>query len=117
MRRVSIGLELVGRLDVLILEEPTSRLNSASAAKVTAVLRSVSKDANHSVAVIVTIHQPSSRAYNTFDSIMLLSRGQAMYAGSGGLDPARYFDNRGYAAPGEGYNLTEHLPNIASERQ
>ena len=117
MRRVSIGLELVGRPDVLILDEPTSGLDSVSAAKVAEVLRDVAKDSTYPVAVIATIHQPSSRVYHIFDSIMLLSRGQAMYAGPGGLDPARYFNGRGYAAPGEGYNLAEHLLDIASERQ
>ena len=117
MRRVSIGLELVGHPDVLILDEPTSGLDSVSAAKVAEVLREVSKDGTHPVAVIATIHQPSSRVYHTFDSVMLLSRGQAMYAGPGGLEPARYFGSRGYAAPGEGYNLAEHLLDLASERQ
>lgn len=117
MRRVSIGLELVSRPDVLILDEPTSGLDSVSAAKVAEVLRDVSKNEAHPVAVIATIHQPSSRVYHTFDSIMLLSRGQAMYSGPGGLDPARYFSSRGYAAPGEGYNLAEHLLDLASERQ
>lgn len=58
MRRVSIGLELVGRPDALILDEPTSGLDSVSAARVAEVLRSVAHDPEHPIAVIASIHQP-----------------------------------------------------------
>lgn len=80
MRRVSIGLELIGCPDVLILDEPTSGentlcthslpitkrdisflgLDSVSAARVAAVLHSVAHDAQNPIAVIASIHQPRS---------------------------------------------------------
>ena len=61
MRRVSIGLELVGRPDTLILDEPTSGLDSVSAARVADVLRAVARDVEHPISVIASIHQPSSK--------------------------------------------------------
>ena len=48
---------------------------------------------------------------------MVLSRGRALYSGAGGLAPAEYFASRGQAPPPEGYNIAEHLLDIASEEQ
>lgn len=48
---------------------------------------------------------------------MVLSHGRALYCGPGGLAPAEYFTSRGQASPPEGYNIAEHLLDIASEAQ
>ncbi|KAH9178936.1 hypothetical protein EDB89DRAFT_1929197 [Lactarius sanguifluus] len=112
MRRVSIGLELVASPDVLILDEPTSGLDSVSAAKVTAVLHAVAHDADNPTAVIATIHQPNSQIYQTFDRIVLLSGGHALYEGPGGLAPAEYFASRGSPCT-PGYNVADHLLDLA----
>ena len=37
----------------------------------------------------------SSSLYHTFDKVLLLSRGRTLYFGDGGLEPARYFAERG----------------------
>ena len=133
MRRVSIGLELVASPDVLILDEPTSGafvsfhspanvehalsppppgLDSVSAAKVTAVLHAVAHDADNPTAVIATIHQPNSQIYQTFDRIVLLAGGRALYEGPGGLAPAEYFAERGSPCT-PGYNVADHLLDLA----
>ncbi|KAI9452949.1 hypothetical protein BJY52DRAFT_1291187 [Lactarius psammicola] len=112
MRRVSIGLELVATPDVLILDEPTSGLDSVSAAKVTAVLHSVAHDVDNPTAVIATIHQPNSQIYQTFDRIVLLAGGRALYEGPGGLAPAEYFAERGSPCT-PGYNVADHLLDLA----
>ncbi|KAH9023839.1 ABC-2 type transporter-domain-containing protein [Lactarius pseudohatsudake] len=112
MRRVSIGLELVASPDVLILDEPTSGLDSVSAAKVTAVLHAVAHDADNPTAVIATIHQPNSQIYQTFDRIVLLAGGHALYEGPGGLAPAEYFASRGSPCT-PGYNVADHLLDLA----
>ncbi|KAI0081441.1 hypothetical protein K474DRAFT_1656588 [Panus rudis PR-1116 ss-1] len=117
MRRVSIGLELVARPDVLILDEPTSGLDSVSAAKVANVLRSLAEgDGNGEgkVAVIASIHQPSSHLFQTFDQILLLSHGRSLYCGPGGLAPAQYFSSHGIPYH-EGYNVADYLLDIASD--
>ncbi|KAH9034004.1 hypothetical protein EDB83DRAFT_2417076 [Lactarius deliciosus] len=112
MRRVSIGLELVASPDVLILDEPTSGLDSVSAAKVTAVLHAVAHDTDNPTAVIATIHQPNSQIYQTFDRIVLLAGGHALYEGPGGLAPAEYFASRGSPCT-PGYNVADHLLDLA----
>ncbi|KAI0255316.1 hypothetical protein BJV78DRAFT_1119618 [Lactifluus subvellereus] len=112
MRRVSVGLELVACPDILILDEPTSGLDSVSAAKVTSVLHAVAHDADNPTAVIATIHQPNSQIYRTFDRIILLADGRALYEGEGGFAPAEHFAAQGSpCAPG--YNVADHLLDLA----
>ncbi|RDX52876.1 ABC transporter [Lentinus brumalis] len=114
MRRVSIGLELVARPDVLILDEPTSGLDSVSASKVAKVLHSLAHDPDNPTAVIASIHQPSSQLYHSFDQILLLSHGRALYSGPGGFAPAEHFSARGIAYK-EGYNVADYLLDVASD--
>ncbi|THG93821.1 hypothetical protein EW145_g8270, partial [Phellinidium pouzarii] len=58
-----------------------------------------------------------SKLYHTFDRVMLLSHGRALYSGPGGLSPSEHFAAQGVPAPPEGYNVAEHLLDIASEAQ
>lgn len=115
MRRVSIGLELVGRPDVLILDEPTSGLDSVSAQRVASVLWEVAHDAENPTAVLCSIHQPSSKLYHTFDQLLVLSHGRALYSGPGGLAPANHFTSHGVESPPEGYNIADYLLDVASD--
>lgn len=139
MRRVSIGLELVGSPDIVLLDEPTSGLDAVSAANVARVLRGVANgvassppgsgngnedgnaDALGKTAVIATIHQPSSGLYRLFDRVVLLSQGRAMYVGEGGMEPVHALRQRvnGHGAHEwtEGYNVADWLLEVASEEQ
>ncbi|EMD34339.1 hypothetical protein CERSUDRAFT_125512 [Gelatoporia subvermispora B] len=112
-RRVSIGLELVAQPDVLILDEPTSGLDSVSAAKVARVLHALAHDPENPTAVIASIHQPSSQLYQSFDQVLLLSHGRALYCGPGGFAPADHFRAQNILYQ-EGYNIADHLLDIAS---
>ncbi|KAH7928164.1 hypothetical protein BV22DRAFT_1083525 [Leucogyrophana mollusca] len=149
-RRVSIGLELVGCPDVLVLDEPTSGLDSVSAMRVVRVLGEVARGGvgggdgseegkgriggGKGVAVVMSVHQPSSRLYHTFDSVLLLSHGRALYSGPGGFAPVEHLSraagggNAGSAGGGgnqnegaphraypEGYNVADYLLEIASD--
>ncbi|KAF9063699.1 hypothetical protein BDP27DRAFT_1393878 [Rhodocollybia butyracea] len=116
MRRVSIGLELIASPDVLILDEPTSGLDSVSAARVANVLRSIAHDASAPTAVIASIHQPSSQLYQSFDTILVLSHGHALYSGPGSFAPVDYLAGTG-AAPSyqQGYNVADYLLEVASD--
>jgi hypothetical protein len=60
----------------------------------------------------------SSRLYHTFDSILLLSHGRALYSGPGSFAPAEHFAK---LPPGtvqscpEGYNIADYLLEVASD--
>ncbi|KAK0492058.1 hypothetical protein EDD18DRAFT_1080115 [Armillaria luteobubalina] len=118
MRRVSIGLELIASPDVLILDEPTSGLDSVSAARVANLLHDIAHDTQHPTAVIASIHQPSSRLYQTFDQILVLSHGHTLYSGPGCFAPVDHF---AAVAPGavppcpQGYNVADYLLEVASD--
>ncbi|RDB24157.1 putative ATP-dependent permease [Hypsizygus marmoreus] len=136
MRRVSIGLELISRPDVLILDEPTSGikfsvrfvmpmlnvsllgLDSVSASRIAKVLHDIAHDPVKPIPVIASIHQPSSQLYQSFDSILLLSHGRALYSGPGLFAPSDYFTT---AAPGvvppypQGYNVADYLLEVATD--
>jgi hypothetical protein len=78
-KRVATALELLHSPPLLILDEPLSGLDSAAAAQVSALL---SRLARGSQAVLITLHQPSSRDYAQVAHLGLLSpHGQTVFFG------------------------------------
>ncbi|KAK8965171.1 ABC transporter G family member 14 [Platanthera guangdongensis] len=80
-RRVSIGQEMLLNPSLLLLDEPTSGLDSTTAQKIVGTLRRLAAGGRR--AVVVTIHQPSTRLYQMFDKVILLSEGCPIYHGEG----------------------------------
>lgn len=81
MRRLSVAKELVYRPDVLILDEPTTGLDSAACVRLVEVLRDLTQ-ATPPVAVVCTIHQPSYMVFTKFHRIYALSSiGKCIYDG------------------------------------
>lgn len=113
MRRVSIGLELIAAPEILILDEPTSGLDSVSAARVVTLLKALTSHPKTPTTVICSIHQPNSRLYAAFDSVLLLADGKQLYFGPGGSAPADYFAATGRPCPSH-YNVADHLLEIAA---
>lgn len=58
----------------------------------------------------------SSQLYQTFDIILVLAHGQAIYSGPGSFAPVDYF-NQQAAIPKykEGYNVADYLLEVASD--
>lgn len=77
-RRLSIALELISYPDILILDEPTTGLDSFSALKIIEVLKKLTKQG---ICIIATIHQPSSQIWEMLDRMLLLSSGRIIYHG------------------------------------
>lgn len=74
-RRVSIGAELVAGTALLLLEEPTSGLEStaAAAARVVDVLRAVAHGGRR--AVVAAVRQASGLIFGMFDRVIVLGEG------------------------------------------
>ena len=70
-KKVTIGVELIAQPRLLYADEPTTGLDAAGAFSVCQALR---KLANH-IAVICTIHQPSSEIIEMFDSLLVMQPG------------------------------------------
>ena len=111
-KRLSIGQELLGEPDILVLDEPTSGLDSAATILVIDLLKELVKS-KRPMAVALTIHQPSWRVLNQFDSIYALSsQGKTIYDGSPSL-VMDYFSAHKLTAA-ENYNPGEFLIDVAS---
>eukprot|EP00897_Mesotaenium_endlicherianum_P003901 jgi/Mesen1/3539/ME000198S02743 len=99
VKRLTIGVELVGNPSILFLDEPTSGLDSHAAQ---IVINGVRNIANTGRSVICTIHQPSRRLFLAFNQLLLLKRGgEVAYFGPIG-DDARDLLEYLQALPGVG---------------
>lgn len=79
MKRLAIAQELLGNPEILILDEPTTGLDSALALELVHLLRAVARHSHKTV--VASIHQPSQRAFEAFDRVILLSDGKLLYHG------------------------------------
>ena len=95
-RRLSLGLALISKPSILLLDEPTSGLDAASAFGIMKYLSELAVEKN--LAVIATIHQPSTEIWDKFDNLCLLSAGELVYFGSA-KDTLPYFGSVGYQCP------------------
>jgi len=96
-RRLSLAVALCKAPRVVFLDEPTSGLDAASAASVMQFLKATA--ARTGVAVICTIHQPSSAVFDGFDSVCFLTGGRVAYLGKAAELPA-YLGSVGHPLEG-----------------
>eukprot|EP00854_Cymbomonas_tetramitiformis_P014918 gene14918-17634_t len=95
-RRVSIGAELIESPSILLLDEPTTGLDSPNASKVVRLLADLARSG---VNVVTTIHQPRLDMFLMMERVLLLSgRGEMVYEGlTRGMES--YFRDLGYEVP------------------
>lgn len=95
-KRTSIGVEIITNPSMIFLDEPTTGLDSKTAANVISLLVNLAKVRGRTV--VSTIHQPSSQIFSQFDELLLLVRGNIIYQGkaSNAID---YFGSIGYQCP------------------
>jgi ABC-type multidrug transport system ATPase subunit len=95
-KRLTIGMELVGKPQLLFLDEPTSGLDAQSSYN---IIRFIRKLADAGWPVLCTIHQPSAILFEHFDQLLLLVRGgRTAYHGEIGPDARtmiNYFESNG----------------------
>lgn len=91
-KRVTIGHEMLINPSLLILDEPTSGLDSTAAFRLVRTLGSLAKKGK---TIVTSVHQPSSRVYQMFDSVVVLSEGRCIYFGKGN-EAMSYFESIGF---------------------
>ncbi|KAJ7973927.1 ABC transporter G family member 25 [Quillaja saponaria] len=94
-KRVSIAHEMLINPSLLILDEPTSGLDSTAAHRLVTTLGSLAQKGK---TVVTSMHQPSSRVYQLFDAVLVLSEGRCLYFGKGS-EAMRYFESVGFKPP------------------
>lgn len=107
-KRVNIGTELLTNPSCLLLDEPTSGLDSTSAVALVKLLQRLAR--NEQKTVIMSIHQPSSGMFLSFDNLLLLADGYVVYHGTP-RGSIQYLKDRGLACP-EGYNIADHWMDL-----
>ncbi|KAL7309594.1 ATP-binding cassette transporter snq2 [Mucor circinelloides] len=112
-KRLTIGMELVGKPQLLFLDEPTSGLDAQSSFN---IIRFIRKLADAGWPVLCTIHQPSAILFDHFDHLLLLVRGgRTAYHGEIGED-ARvmidYFEKNGGPKCSPAANPAEYILEV-----
>ena len=78
-KRTMIVIELLANKKVLILDEPTSDLDSTLALNLLKFLKK--KAVRENLIIVFSIHQPSDRLFETFDNILVINEGIQIYSG------------------------------------
>eukprot|EP00796_Vickermania_ingenoplastis_P001342 gene1342-783_t len=107
-KRANIGSELVTNPYVMLLDEPTTGLDSVNAVRVGQLLQELAK--NDRRTVIATVHSPSSELFDLFDDLLLLAKGHVIYHGPT-AESLEYFAALGYRVPPR-TNPTEYFMNL-----
>ncbi|KAG7462647.1 hypothetical protein MATL_G00186980 [Megalops atlanticus] len=94
-RRVSIAAQLLQDPKVILLDEPTTGLDSMTANQIVVLLAEL---ARRDRIVIVTIHQPRSELFTVFNRIAIMSRGELVFCGQSG-EMVDFFSAQGYECP------------------
>ncbi|XP_008296303.1 ATP-binding cassette sub-family G member 5 [Stegastes partitus] len=94
-RRVSIASQLLQDPRVILLDEPTTGLDSMTANQIVVLLAEL---ARRNRIVIVTIHQPRSELFRVFSRIAIMSRGELVFCGQP-EEMVNFFSQCGYECP------------------
>lgn len=94
-RRVSIASQLLQDPKVILLDEPTTGLDSMTANQIVVLLAEL---ARRDRVVIVTIHQPRSELFRVFNRIAIMSLGELVFCGEPG-EMVDFFSGLGYECP------------------
>lgn len=114
-KRLTIGVELVARPELLFLDEPTSGLDTKTAWSILELLKSL---ASSGQSILCTIHQPTAQQFERFDRLLLIQSGRTLYFGDIGEDSrvvVEYFTKRGAAPCLSGESPAEWIMKVTGD--
>ncbi|KAK2658095.1 hypothetical protein Ddye_011147 [Dipteronia dyeriana] len=107
-KRVNVGMEMVMEPSLLILDEPTTGLDSSSSQL---LLRALRREALEGVNICMVVHQPSYALFKMFDDFILLAKGgMTVYQGPV-KKVEQYFSGLGITVP-DRVNRPDHFIDI-----
>lgn len=107
-KRVCIALELLNRPRLLLLDTPTSGLDSATAFSVCQLLADLARSGE--CTVICTLNQPQIKIFNLIDELLLLHKGEVFYQGPTSAAMQAYAQ-AGFPCPPE-INPADHVLDV-----
>mmetsp|Transcript_7623 Transcript_7623/g.11541 ORF Transcript_7623/g.11541 Transcript_7623/m.11541 type:complete len:943 (+) Transcript_7623:143-2971(+) len=112
MRRVTVGEQLVKDPKILLLDEPTSSLDSTLALNLVKTLKKIAKKGR---IVIMSIHRPSSQINDLIDRFTLMSHGR-LICNSKRDYFHQFFEGAGHVCP-KFYNPTDFYLDVISNKR
>mmetsp|Transcript_68376 Transcript_68376/g.164104 ORF Transcript_68376/g.164104 Transcript_68376/m.164104 type:complete len:723 (+) Transcript_68376:41-2209(+) len=96
-KRLNLATAMLARPSLIFVDEPTSGLDAFASLRVLETIRGLCFGGSGGVspAVVLTVHQPRSAAWQIFDQLYLLSEGHLMYSGPADK-AAEWFGQLGY---------------------
>ncbi|KAM0990978.1 hypothetical protein ACFX2I_009422 [Malus domestica] len=107
-KRVNVGIEMVMEPSLLILDEPTTGLDSASSQL---LLKALRRESREGVNICMVVHQPSYALFRMFDDFILLAKGGFVVYHGSVKKVEEYFAGIGIAVP-ERVNPPDHFIDI-----
>ncbi|XWS59655.1 hypothetical protein CRYUN_Cryun08bG0140700 [Craigia yunnanensis] len=107
-KRSNVGLEMVMEPSLLILDEPTTGLDSSSSQLLLGALR---REALEGVNICMVLHQPSYTLFKMFDDLKLLAKGGLIAYHGSVKKVGEYFAGMGINVP-ERVNPPDHYIDI-----
>ena len=111
LKKVSVGMGMISKPNVLFLDEPTTGLDSTAAYYIVKHLVELAESLN--IAVILTIHQPAEMVLDLLQDLYLLGNGRIVYTGPLSCTE-RYLHSIGYLR-GDGVGFTDFILNLVSK--
>eukprot|EP01117_Protostelium_nocturnum_P010633 TRINITY_DN382_c0_g1_i1.p1 TRINITY_DN382_c0_g1~~TRINITY_DN382_c0_g1_i1.p1 ORF type:complete len:613 (+),score=171.42 TRINITY_DN382_c0_g1_i1:131-1969(+) len=107
-KRLCVGMELITYPKILFLDEPTSGLDSSTALSLITTLGELVKIRN--CTILCTIHQPQSKIFSLFHSVLVMSKGHVVAMGTRDQVMEQY-TRAGYPCP-EFTNPADHILDV-----
>ncbi|XP_055605635.1 LOW QUALITY PROTEIN: protein scarlet-like [Uranotaenia lowii] len=92
-KRLAFAAELLSQPKILFCDEPTTGLDSFSAAQLVRTMKDLTRSGT---SIICTIHQPSDELFYMFDGVIMLASGRVGFIGDPN-EAVSYFTNLNYS--------------------